>query len=117
MCSANFTGVTGTSRSPIDMYLFHQKDFKNLNGQNYPLLVWWKREGEFCPIVCAVSGEYYVYKLHKILAPNLLENVHLMDEPINIHSTQTDEIKDELSSLKGHVIQNLQKIAPNVVSR
>ena len=40
-----------------------------------------------------------------------------MDEPINIHSTQTDEIKDELSSLKGHVIQSLQKIAPNVVSR
>ena len=114
MCPAAYTSVTRSTRSPVDVMFWNQKEFKNLNQPSYPLLIWWNKEGDFCPSIPVRPGEYHIYKLHNILCPSMLENVHVIDELLSTDST-TDDFKNGLQILKGNVMTSLRKVAPKVV--
>ena len=62
------------------------------------------------------SGEYHIYKLHNILAPKLLKNVHIIDELLGT-DTSSDDLKAELTVLKGNMLTSLKKVAPSVVDK
>ena len=89
------------------------KDFKNLNTPNYPTVLFWNRDGDFYPSIPVKSDEYHIYKLHNILAPNLLKNVHIIDELLGT-DTSSDDLKAELTVLKGNMLTSLKKVAPSV---
>ena len=78
--------------------------------------IFWNRNGDFCPSIPVRSGEYHIYELHNILAPSLLQNVHVIDELVSAETT-TDELKGELKDLKSHIMSSMTKVAPSVVAK